>query len=38
MKLAIDQNNLLVIENPNIPQDKKYTYNTGGYEFSSFDK
>ena len=38
MKLAIDQNNLLVIENPNIPQTKEYNYNVGGYEFSSFDK
>ena len=38
MKLYIDQNNLLVIENPNIPQDKEYHYNVSGYEFSSFDK
>ena len=38
MKLTIDQNNLLVIENPNIPQSKEYNYNVGGYEFSSFDK
>lgn len=38
MKLAIDQNNLLVIENPNIPQNKKYNYNVSGYKFSSFDK
>ncbi len=38
MKLAIDQNNLLVIENPNIPQNREYNYNTSGYEFSSFDK
>ena len=38
MKLTIDQNNLLVIENSNIPQSKEYNYNVGGYEFSSFDK
>lgn len=38
MKLAIDQNNILVIENPNIPQNKEYNYNVGGYDFSSFDK
>lgn len=38
MKLSIDQNNLLVIENPNIPQTKEYNCNVSGYEFSSFDK
>jgi hypothetical protein len=38
MKLSIDQNNLLVIENPNIPQTKEYNYNVGGYEFSGFDR
>ena len=38
MKLVIDQNNLLTIENPNIPQSKEYNCNVSGYEFSDFDK
>lgn len=38
MKIWIDKNNLLVIENPNIPQTKEYTYDVGGYVFSDFDK
>jgi hypothetical protein len=38
MKLVIDSNHLVCIENPNIPQTKEYTYNVGGYSFSDFDK
>ena len=38
MKITFDANNLLVIENPNIPQVKEYTYETSGYRFSSYDK
>jgi len=38
MKIYIDQNNLLTIQNPNIPQVKEYTYNVWGYRFSDFDK
>jgi len=37
MKVTIDKNHLLVIENPNIPQTKEYTYNVSGYTFSDFD-
>jgi hypothetical protein len=29
MKLSIDQNNLLVIENQNIEASKEYNYNVG---------
>lgn len=38
MKLQFDQNHLLTILNPNIPQTKEYTYSAGGYTFSDFDK
>ncbi|MEI7563233.1 MAG: hypothetical protein WCJ39_06325 [bacterium] len=38
MKIQFDQNHLLTITNPNIPQTKEYTYNVGGYIFSDFDK
>lgn len=38
MKICIDENNILSIENENIPQVKKYTYNVDGYTFSDFDK
>lgn len=38
MKIEKDKNNLLTIFNENIPQTKEYTYNTGGYVFSDFDK
>jgi hypothetical protein len=38
MKICVDKNHLLVIENENIPQVKEYTYNVGGYLFSDFDK
>lgn len=38
MKICIDDNNILVIENENIPQVKKYTYNVSWYTFSDFDK
>ena len=38
MKILIDDNNILSIENPNIPQAKEYSYNVSGYCFSDFDK
>jgi len=38
MKITIDKNHLLVVENPNVPQTKEYSYNVGGYTFSDFDK
>lgn len=38
MKICVDKNHLLVIENENIPQVKEYTYHVGGYLFSDFDK
>lgn len=38
MKILVDKNNLLTIENPKIPKSKKYCYNLGGYEFCDFDK
>jgi hypothetical protein len=38
MKIIFDTNHLLVIENPNIPQLKEYTYEASGYQFSSYDK
>ncbi len=38
MKLTIDHNHLLVIEHPNIPQTKTYTYNVSGYTFTDYDK
>ena len=38
MKILIDNNNILSIENPNIPQTKQYSYNVNGYCFSDFDK
>lgn len=38
MKITFDTNKLLVIENPNIPQVKEYTYEASGYQFSSYDK
>jgi len=38
MKITVDDNNILSIENENIPQAKKYTYNVDGYNFSDFDK
>ena len=38
MKICIDDNNILVIENENIPQVKKYSYNVSWYTFSDFDK
>jgi len=38
MRVLIDKNNLLTIENPNIPKTKKYYYNLGGYDFCDFDK
>jgi len=36
MEIKFDQNNLLCIVNPNIPQTKEYTYNVGGYIFTVF--
>ena len=38
MKILIDDNNILSIENPNIPQTKEYSYNVSGYCFSDYDK
>jgi hypothetical protein len=38
MKIVVDKNHLLVIENENIPQTKEYTQNVSGYMFSDFDK
>ncbi len=38
MKILVDDNNILAIENPNIPKNKEYSYNVSGYDFSDFDK
>ena len=38
MKLSIDKNNLLVVENKNIPQNKEYCHNVSGFDFCDFDK
>ena len=38
MKLTIDKNNLLTIDNESIPKTKEYTYHVSGYSFSDFDK
>ena len=38
MKILVDDNNILSIENENIPQVKQYSYNVNGYSFSDFDK
>ncbi|MCF7835161.1 hypothetical protein K9M48_03855 [Candidatus Gracilibacteria bacterium] len=38
MKILIDQNNLLTIENPNIPKLKEYSNIASGYNFSDYDK
>jgi hypothetical protein len=38
MKILVDQNHLLVVENPNIPKLKEYEYNTSGYCFCDYDK
>ncbi len=38
MQLSIDKNDLLVIENPNIPETKEYCQNVSGFDFCSFDK
>ena len=38
MRILVDNNNLLCIENPNIPQLKEYRFSVYGYLFSSFDK
>lgn len=38
MKILVDDNNILSIENENIPQVKQYSYNVSGYSFSDFDK
>ena len=37
MKVKISKDNLLVIENENIPKTKEYTYEVSGYTFSYFD-
>lgn len=38
MKIIVDDNNILSIENPNIPRNKEYSYNVSGYSFTDFDK
>ena len=38
MKIVIDKNNLLTIENPSITQTKEYCNNVGWYNFCDFDK
>lgn len=38
MKILVDKNNLLAIENKKIPQNKEYCHNVSGYEFCDFDK
>ena len=38
MEILVDENNILSIENPNIPKNKEYYYNVSGYTFSDFDK
>ena len=38
MKILVDDNNILSIENSNIPKTKEYSYNVSGYVFSDFDK
>lgn len=38
MKICVDKNHLVVIENEDIPRVKEYTYTVGGYMFSDFDK
>jgi hypothetical protein len=38
MKILVDDNNVLAIENENIPKNKEYSHNVSGYVFSDFDK
>ncbi|MEI8092515.1 MAG: hypothetical protein WCG98_10595 [bacterium] len=38
MEIQIDNNHLLSIFNPQIPQTKEYTYTVSGYTFSDYDK
>lgn len=38
MKILIDQNNLLVIENPNISKTKEYCHNLSWFQFCDYDK
>lgn len=38
MKICVDRNHLLVIENENIPQVKEFSQIVWGYVFSDFDK
>lgn len=38
MKISIDKNNLLTIENSEIQQTKEYCYNVSWYDFCDFDK
>ena len=38
MKILIDDNNILSIENPNIQQTKQYSYNVSGFSFSDYNK
>jgi hypothetical protein len=37
MKLLFDENKLLTIKNPNIPETKEYHNTVSWYNFSSFD-
>jgi hypothetical protein len=38
MKIQIDQNHLVSIAHPEIPQLKEYTYFAAGWKFSDWDK
>jgi len=38
MKILVDKNRLLVIENTNIPKLKKYDFIASGARFSDYDK
>ncbi len=38
MKIHVDSNHLLVIDNENIPKTKEYRYQAWGYSFSDYDK
>ncbi len=38
MKILVDKNNLLAIENENFPQNKEFTQIVSGFKFSDFDK
>ena len=38
MKILVDKNNLLAIENENFPQNKEFTQIVSWFKFSDFDK